>query len=493
VNDVGAVPLTVGTAGHVDHGKTWLVRALTGKDTDRLPEEKARGISIELGYAPLPLPDGRTLSLVDVPGHERFVHTMVAGAAGIDLFLLVVDAAEGPRPQTHEHLAILRLLAIDEGVVAIAKADAVDAATLEHAIAQVGELVPGAAVVPVSAKTGLGLDELRTALAEAAARVAHTRPLPDATRLFVDRVFTLRGIGTVATGTLWSGAVRPGDQLRVEPSGIRARVRSVHVHYRAVERAEAGQRVAVNLPGVERNALRRGDALVEPGAFAPSYRLDILLDELAQIDHGMRLRVHHGTAEIPARVVRAGNSFAQLRLAAPAVAAQGDRVVLRTQTTLGGGRVLDPAPPRHADVARFERAERGESAPRSEPARTHRAPPAPPPADRSADAAKLEQALREAGPVGISLDDRELADYLEREQKAVRLADGFVLGVEAYEEARRLLIAEAIRQGSITLARFRDLIGTSRRPAQRLLERFDSDRITRRVGDERVLRRAART
>src|SRR5688500_8671372 len=195
------MPLTVGTAGHIDHGKTWLVRALTGKDTDRLPEEQERGISIDLGYAPLDLPDGRRLSLIDVPGHERFVRNMVAGATGIDLFLLVVDAAEGARPQTHEHLAILGLLGIERGVVAVTKADAVDPETLELAVEEARELVPGAEVVAVSAKTGAGLDYVRAALGRAADSHEHRRSsLP--TRLFVDRVFTLRGIGTVATGTL---------------------------------------------------------------------------------------------------------------------------------------------------------------------------------------------------------------------------------------------------------------------------------------------------
>src|SRR3712207_492191 len=222
------MPLTVGTAGHIDHGKTWLVRALTGKDTDRLPEEQARGISIDLGYAPLDLPDGRTLSLVDVPGHERFVRNMVAGATGIDLFLLVIDAGEGARPQTHEHLAILRLLGIERGVVAVTKADAVDAETLELAVEEARELVRAAAVVPVSAKTGAGLDNLREALAAAAEKVADSnflRPHDAPTRLYVDRVFTLRGIGTVATGTLWSGSIGERDRLLVAPSGIEVRVR----------------------------------------------------------------------------------------------------------------------------------------------------------------------------------------------------------------------------------------------------------------------------
>ena len=269
------MPLTVGTAGHIDHGKTTLVEALTGKNTDRLPQEQERGISIDLGYAPLELPDGTQLSVVDVPGHERFVRTMVAGATGIDLFLLVIDANEGARPQTHEHLAILRLLGIERGVVALTKSDLVDEETLELARAEAEELVPGAPVVAVSARTGAGLDELRAALAA----VADERARVDApTRLYVDRVFTLRGIGTVATGTLWSGSIGEGDELRAEPASAAVRVRSVQVHDSAVERAEAGQRVAVALPGVERSELRRGDALVAPGAYPSSYRLDIALE-----------------------------------------------------------------------------------------------------------------------------------------------------------------------------------------------------------------------
>src|SRR5439155_25328820 len=229
-----AMPLTVGTAGHIDHGKTALVEALTGKNTDRLPEEHERGISIDLGYAPLELPDGTSLSVVDVPGHERFVRTMVAGASGIDLFLLVIDAGEGARPQTHEHLAILRLLGIEHGVVALTKADAVDAETLELARAEAEELVP-APVVATSARTGAGLDESRAALAEVAARVArHDAGGP--ARLHIDRSFTLHGIGTVATGTLWSGTVGEGDELRLEPRGRTVRVRSVQVHDRAVDR-----------------------------------------------------------------------------------------------------------------------------------------------------------------------------------------------------------------------------------------------------------------
>jgi selenocysteine-specific elongation factor len=353
------VALTIGTAGHIDHGKTWLVRALTGKDTDRLPEEQKRGISIDLGYAPLELPDGRRLSVVDVPGHERFVRTMVAGATGIDLFLLVIDAREGARPQTHEHLAILRLLGIEHGVVALTKVDAVDADTLELALEEARELHPGTDVVAVSAKTGAGLRELRDALGRVADRLEPPRA-DRPTRLWVDRSFSLRGIGTVVTGTLWSGSIGNGDELRLEPAGRSVRVRSVQVHDRDVERAEAGQRVAVSLPGVERREVKRGDVLVAHGAYPVSYRLDVTLDELDPIRDGSRLQAHLGTAHVPARVVRVGERWAQLRLAAPVVATRGDRVILRRDSTVGGGVVLDPAPPRHRDPDRMSLVESGE-------------------------------------------------------------------------------------------------------------------------------------
>jgi len=341
------LPLTVGTAGHIDHGKTWLVRALTGKDTDRLPEEQKRGISIDLGYAPLELAAGRRLSLVDVPGHERFVRTMIAGATGIDLFLLVIDAQEGARPQTLEHLAVLRLLGVERGVVAVTKCDAVDAETLELAIDEAHELVPGAEVVAVSAKTGAGLDDLRAALARVP---AEPRDRSAAARLYVDRVFTLQGVGMIATGTLWSGTIAAGDVLRSEPTGETVRVRSVQVHDRAVERAEAGQRVAVNLPTVERRELARGDVLVAPGHYPLSYRLDVRLEPIADIPADVT--VHVGTKAVAARVVRDGD-YAQLRLCEPVVAARGDRVVLRTSTTVGGGVVLDPAPVRGLEPSRL--------------------------------------------------------------------------------------------------------------------------------------------
>jgi selenocysteine-specific elongation factor len=548
------VPLTVGTAGHIDHGKTWLVRALTGKDTDRLPEEQARGISIDLGYAPLELPDGRRLSLVDVPGHERFVRNMVAGATGIDLFLLVIDAAEGARPQTHEHLAILRLLGIERGVVAVTKADSVDSETLELAIAEAEELVPGVEVVAVSAKTGDGLDELRAALAAAAdgAGRAHAE---GAARLYVDRVFTMRGIGTVVTGTLWSGAIGVGDELRVEPAGIDVRVRSVQVHDRAVERAEAGQRVAVSLPGVERDQLARGDALVDAGAYPVTYRLDVLLEELEEVPAAVT--VHLGTADVAARLARRGR-YAQLRLERPVVAARGDRVVLRTTTTVGGGLVLDPKPPRRIDAGRLALLERGElGAIVREPvregslrhlgeltgveraggwvfsrqwldelredvqARLAAADPRDPGIDLAAapwaaavtpllgverrgsrlylpgakpqavGGEELLARVEAAAPNPVKVDDPKLARLLEEEGRLVRVGEGLAVSAATYERARAALVEECSTAGRITLARFRDLLGVGRRSAQLLLERFDADGLTRRAGDERVLRRAA--
>ena len=566
------MPVTVGTAGHIDHGKTWLVRALTGKDTDRLPEEQERGISIELGYAPLDLGDGVSVSLVDVPGHERFVRTMVAGATGIDLFLLVIDAAEGARPQTHEHLAVLRLLGVDRGVVAVTKADAADAETLELALAEARELVPGADVLAVSAKTGSGLDELRAALRAAAASIERDRS-DGATRLYIDRAFTLTGIGTVVTGTLWSGSIGAGDALRVEPAGLRTRARSVQVHDLDVLRAEAGQRVAVNLPGIERTRLRRGDALVEPGHYPVSWRLDVALEELEPVPAAVT--VHVGTSDVAARVVRSGR-FAQLRLREPIVAARSDRVVLRTDTTVGGGAVLDPLPPRSLDPERLELLERGDPeeivrALVREPAtgaslqarglftpaelarslagleqagdfffaadwleelresarlrlaqRAEESPLDPglplaellPPeswaqsvapllhferrggkaylpgtaprlGEKAGAAAELEAQL--AGNDVVRLDDRELAAYLENEGRLKRVGDGLAVSSELYERGREAL-HELV---PITLAGFRDALGISRKTAQLLLERYDADGLTRRVGDERVLRKAA--
>jgi selenocysteine-specific elongation factor len=556
------MPLTVGTAGHIDHGKTWLVRALTGKDTDRLPEEQRRGISIDLGYAPLELPDGRRLSLVDVPGHERFVRTMVAGATGIDVFLFVIDAGEGARPQTHEHLAILRLLGIAHGVVAVTKADAVDAETLELALEEARELVPEARSVAVSARTGAGLEDLRAALASLADGIERARsPLP--TRLWVDRSFTLRGIGTVVTGTLWSGAIASGDELRLEPRGRDVRVRSVQVHDAEVERADAGQRVAVSLPGVERTEVRRGDALVARSSYPRTFRLDLALEELVPVPDGARALVHIGTASVPGRVVRLGERWAQLRLSSAIVAARGDRVVLRAETTLGGGLVLDPSPPRHRSAERMQLVESGDIAAtvhapvpvaslrhlvpdlrgleragpwvfsrewldeleesvrrwleRADPLDPGLSPPAeawaadifpllpferrgaklylpgatPSLGGREDEALALERELEAAGSRATKVEDQALARFLESGGRIVRLGDGYAVTTSQYEAAQRVAVDECRAAGEITLARFRDLLGSGRRDAQLLLERLDADGVTRRIGDRRVLRRSA--
>jgi selenocysteine-specific elongation factor len=299
------------------------------------------------------------------------------------------------------------------------------------------------------------------------------RPRRDGpTRLFVDRVFTLRGIGTVATGTLWSGSIGVGDELAVEPSGRIVRVRSVEVHDRSVERAEAGQRVAVALTGVERNRLSRGLALVEPGAYAVGYRLDVTLDELEPVADGARVQAHHGTTETPARVVRRDRLPVQLRFSDPVVAAVGDRVILRARTTVAGALVLDPSPRRTA-------------APDPEPTVVPREPPR-----ASTDALRtLEDALELAGGGLFRTVDARAAATLEQDGRLVRVGDGFALERAAYDRARALVVAECERNRTITLARFRDLLGGSRRTAQLVLERLDGDGVTLRVGDERRLRR----
>jgi selenocysteine-specific elongation factor len=466
------VGFTLGTAGHIDHGKTALVSALTGVDTDRLPQEKARGISIELGYAVLTLPSERRISLVDVPGHERFVRTMVAGATGIDLFLMVVAADDGVMPQTREHAAVLRALGVREGVVAVTKADLADPA---RAAAEAADLLPGVSVIPVSSRTGEGLPALLDALDASVARVT-ARAVSGGAVLHVDRVFTVHGAGTVVTGTLWSGSVGRGDEVTVLPRGLRARVRGVQVHDAPVERAGAGQRVAVNLV-VARSEVERGDVLVGDGASpVATYRVAARLD--CAPEHA-RVLVHHGTRESVARPVRRGDEW-QLRLDSPIVAAAGDRLVIRSiapPDTLGGGVITDPAP------ARTPRAS---------------APPAPVPAAAPAPARPLpelaEARLRAAGfepPLDSEFSEDELAGLREH-GRAVRVGPAMHFHVEALDAVRERLVALLEREERVTLARFRDELGTSRKYAQALLEHFDAERLTLRVGDERVARKRAR-
>ncbi|MBM3307417.1 MAG: selenocysteine-specific translation elongation factor [Candidatus Eisenbacteria bacterium] len=358
--------VVLGTAGHIDHGKTALVRALTGTDTDRLKEEKERGISIELGFARLTLPSGASVGIVDVPGHERFVRTMLAGAAGIDVVLLVVAADEGVMPQTREHVDIVTLLGSRAGVVALTKADLVGAEELELAREDVeeylrGTALEGAAIVPVSSVTGSGLDELVARIDALVASVEERRPGRTA-RLPIDRAFTLAGHGTVVTGTLWSGSIGQGDTLALYPSGRETRVRSVHVHGEPVERAEAGQRTAVGLHGVPKDSVARGDTLGTPGALHVTHMLDARLS-LARgarpLGNRTRVHFHLGTSETLARVVvldrellvPGEDGLVQMRLEGPVVAEAGDRFVVRSYspvTTIGGGRVIAATPGRHA-------------------------------------------------------------------------------------------------------------------------------------------------
>ena len=354
--------MIIGTAGHIDHGKTALVRALTGVDTDRLPEEKRRGITIELGFAPLVLDGVGIVGVVDVPGHEAFVRTMLAGATGIDLALLVIAADEGAMPQTREHLAILSLLGVRGGVVALTKRDLVDddwIALVEDDVRSMleGSPLAEAEIVAVSSTRGDGLDDLRAAIGRAATAIPR-RAADDLFRMPVDRVFTVRGTGTVVTGTVWSGTVRRDDTVRVMPAGRTARIRSLQRHGGAVDAIVPGERAAVALVGVDVDDVARGSVLVAGAGWAPSTVLRVeaaLLDDVdVPLEARTRVRFHLGTADVGARVVAAGGPLypgvrrpARVMLESPIVARAGDRFVLRSPSpavTIGGGVVEDPLP-----------------------------------------------------------------------------------------------------------------------------------------------------
>jgi selenocysteine-specific elongation factor len=493
-------PLTLGTAGHIDHGKTALIRALTGVDTDRLPQERARGISIELGYASLTLPSGRRLSVVDVPGHERFVRTMVAGATGIDLYLMTVAADDGVMPETREHAAVLRALGIETGVVAITKSDLADP---EVALLEAAELLPAPDAIPVSARTGEGLGELRAALDRAAGTVVSRAIRGGPARLHIDRVFTIRGAGTVVTGTLWSGEVTRGQELELLPGGRRVRVRGVQVHDQPVDHAAAGGRVAVNLTGVSVDQVARGDVLASAASgLAATYLIDAQLD--FDPEHGDRVQVHHGTRESPARLAWLGGPFWQIRLERPLVPTAGDRLVIRQiapPDTLGGGVVLDPCPRKHgasrALLVRLERLARGE--PEPEPEREPEPPQVgreAPPSPLSPRALDLERRLRAAGlqpPPDSDLDTGELA-ALRSAGRAVRVSKSLHYHAEALAEAQQRILALADRHGgAVTLAQVRDELATSRKFAQALLEHLDSAKVTVRRGDAHFVRRSAQS
>lgn len=359
-------PIILGTAGHIDHGKTSLVKALTGIDTDRLKEEKERGITIELGFAHLRLPSGRRLGVVDVPGHEKFVKHMVAGATGIDLVMLVIAADEGVMPQTREHMEICTLLGVRHGMIALTKIDLVDEEMLELAREDVSSFVRGgfleeAPLIPVSAATGQGIPELLAALERLAARVPE-RPPSSLFRLPVDRVFTMKGFGTVITGTLVSGRVQVGDPVMIYPQGLSSRVRGLQVHNEPVPAAEAGQRTAVNFQGLEKEAIERGCVLAFPGTLKPSYMVDLSFHYLASapkpLKNRTRVRFHAGTSEILGNLILleadeiapGETTVAQLRLDQPVALVKGDRYVVRSYSpvrTIGGGTILHPIPPKH--------------------------------------------------------------------------------------------------------------------------------------------------
>ena len=591
-------PLVLGTAGHVDHGKTALVLALTGRDTDRLPEEKARGISIALGFAPLQLDVDRAVSLVDVPGHERFVRHMVAGASGVDGYLLCIAADDGVMPQTVEHMAVLRLLGVEDGVVAVTKCDLIEP---ELAIEEARELVgKGPEIVPVSSVTGAGIADLRAALTRLAARLerrtAWGRP-----RLFVDRVFSVAGAGTVVTGTLWGGAISIGDRVQIVPGATEARVRGVQAHDRPVDIASGG-RVALNLVGIERADAQRGSCVVRAGdGWEPTTLLDVELTWLAEAGGPLRsrrrLQAFIGTAEVGATCVLLGADelipgqlgYAQLRLDVAVPAVVGDRLVLRSaeRRTVGGARVVDPAPARHGkgtgvvdrlelmdrgnedqlamlDLARSGRrgiriddegarrigaaaldggwgipAELAETAGRSlraaigdgidvPAARTATGLDGPvadaliaalerrgqlrrvgarvlPPGRGAADAATqtvaaliAQAGLRPPGIVELGEQTGLAAKRLEAILAELRDAGTVIAAGDLWFDAHAATAAgEAAHQrlsdGPMGIGELRDLWGTGRRHALALATHLDAIGMTRRIGDNRVLRRGAAT
>ena len=353
--------MILGTAGHIDHGKTALVKALTGVDADRLPEEKRRGITIDLGFAPLEIPGSETIGVVDVPGHEAFIRTMLAGASGIDLALLVVAADEGVMPQTREHLDILTLLKIPRGVVALTKCDLADDEWRRLVVDDIRELCAGtpladAEIVEVSALTGQNVDELKAAIARAAA-VQRAQESDDLFRMPVDRAFTVKGTGTVVTGTVWSGSVGVESLVRIEPAGKQARIRAIQSHGSSIQRAAPRNRTALALAGCDVADVPRGSTIVQDPDWIPTHEVDVemtLTDEEFDPTPRTRVRVHVGTAETGARLSRLrsssdGRLYSRLVLDEPLMARGGDRFVIRLpspQRTVGGGEVIDPYPPR---------------------------------------------------------------------------------------------------------------------------------------------------
>jgi selenocysteine-specific elongation factor len=608
----------VGTAGHIDHGKSTLIQALTGIDPDRLEEEKRRGMTIDLGFAYITLPSGRLVGIVDVPGHARFIRNMLAGVHGLDAVLLVVAADEGVMPQTVEHLEIVDLLDIRRGLALVTKVDLVEPDWLELVTAELAETLAktslrGVEVLPVSAVTGEGLEELKRRLD---ALLEETPPREDRgrPRLPIDRVFTISGFGTVVTGTLVDGSLEVGEEVELQPSGRRVRIRGLQQHNRKVEVAEPGSRVAANLVGVEKEDLHRGEVLARAGMVSSTRRLDasvrVLADSPRPLRHGAQLLLHTGTAEVTARaIVLAGDEipaggigWVQLYLARPVAASPGDRFVLRLPTpsaTIAGGTFADVSPRRHhrhdervweslerraagdvlqeellkyprgitvqgllkaslaedADVSGLDARRAGQwlfapqawagigsrvaraleeyhrahplrsGMPREElKSRLGLAPAAFPPvvgelvadgvlAERGSELAlpshRVEIDPAAGGPAGRLLEvlgaqpyappslaeamreagaSTEVVRALARSGDLVRLSDDVAFTRAAYDAALGLIREMVAGEGAISVATLRDRMGASRRPVLALLEYLDAQRITRRVGDQRVLR-----
>lgn len=448
--DPVAIPIILGTAGHIDHGKTTLIRALTGVNTDRLKEEQRRGITIELGFAALDLPGFGRLGIVDVPGHERFVRHMVAGATGIDIVAMVIAADEGVMPQTREHMEICTLLGIHHGLVALTKIDMVDEELLELVLDDVetflrGTFLEDCPLAPVSGVTGEGIPELVNILGKMGTEIPE-RSVAGMFRLPVDRVFTMRGFGTVVTGTVVSGRIRIGDTVRLYPGETTGRVRGIQCHGESVEEVRAGMRAAVNFQGLDREAVRRGDVLSTPGALVPSYMVDAELRYLAgnarPIRNRTRVRFHAGTSAIPGTVVLldrdelapGDTAIVQLRLEAPTAMVGGDRFVIRSLSpirTIGGGAVLNPIPPKR------KRFRDGEAALLAERA-------------TAAPEIAVEGYVADAGYAGLSLSHLRAMTNLSEKMLESALGD---LG-----SRRRIILADRDGRTYVHGDRFRELM-----------------------------------
>jgi len=613
----------LGTAGHVDHGKSALIQALTGIDPDRLREEKERGMTIDLGFAWLQLPSGREVGIVDVPGHEHFIKNMLAGVGGIDLALLIIAANEGVMPQTREHLAILDLLGIKKGIAVITKKDLVDEEWLSLVKMDVEELIApttlaGSPIITASAVTREGLPELLAAIDQL---LDSMQPKKDTgrPRLPIDRVFTIAGAGTIVTGTLLDGSLRVGQEVEIIPAGLKSRLRGLQTHKTHLDTAAPGSRVAANLVGIATTQLKRGDVLTNPGWLAPTRMLNVKLSLLPSTRHPLRhnatVSVHSGTSEVMAKVrllekdeLKPGDtSWAQLLLAEPVAVVKGDRFVIRSpQDTLGGGEMVETHTKRYRRyrstlIQSLESKEKGTAReiliatletnqpqdtgtlihnsglPPNEAMPTiealieekslmaigtgehrilftapgwdnlqekvkivvqdyHKRLPTRPGMPRGELGSKLQlsaaayaltlhrllddgilieegaavrlpthqiQLSREQqakvdaylqslarnpyAPPSDILPEPELLNFLIKQRRVVKVSDSVVFSASAYDEMVKKIIAHIKSKGKITLAETRDLFNTSRKYAQALLEHLDQEKITRRVGDERVL------